>query len=558
MVLSNIFGVIATALRRVQKENYGYFIFLLLTGFGMLLLNMTDAPTLSDDMVYHFMWSENPDAEVQTIESIVDLFRSQWSHYLCVNGRTIVHLLAQFFFVFMPAGVLHCLNALLFVVLLHGCSELLGGKERLFTTMIMSFLLFTVFSGFRSAMLWGLGALNYLWVLVVTIAFLLLMKEAKRSRYVWLAPLGLLVGWGHEGLSLPISVGFMGYLILGVRRVKNGGGHDTAVNSTAFMVFYMAGTALCLLSPGIWGRTGAAVSMVSRMVSGAINCVENVHITWLLLITLVIMWKQEQRLLAEHLSKWRFVYLALLASLGIVVLCGTTLERVAFFTDFIAMLLWVDLMQQSLSAVWKRRLQIICGLLLIVSFVPAYVLRKENEKNWILAEQQMKEQGKEMISVELPVNGENALTDYFRNHYVNTSFEFGYYSCYMGFDSHDSNVRCAARMYGKEKFIFLPADVAERMAHDSIAYRKYELDKSKNLYVWQLPRGRKVNTVRFILNDEDLSELSLPQRFMAYEGNTYELDDFRFEVIEVSGRSYLVFTRPTSNIYRRIKSIEYE
>ena len=61
-----------------------------------------------------------------------------------------------------------------------------------------------------------------------------------------------------------------------------------------------------------------------------------------------------------------------------------------------------------------------------------------------------------------------------------------------------------------------------------------------------------------MLDDEDLSRLMPHQRLLAYKEPTYEVDDYRYEVVEVSGRPYLVFTRPMTNIMRRLNHIEYE
>lgn len=544
------FLLVRYALTRVSKGSDSYVMFLLLAGFGMLLLQLLDVPTLSDDMIYRFMWSADPDAEVQTINGLGDLCRSQWVHYMTVNGRTPVHFLAQFFLVFVPPVVLHVVNALLFVVLLHQCIALTDSKDRLFTAVMAAGLLFVVFSGFRTAVLWQLGSFNYLWVLVATMALLLWMRKTT-GRYVWLSPLSLLVGWSHEALSLPLSLAFAAWLLWGSEKDR----HRVVA---PYMVFYMIGTALCLLSPGIWMRSADAVSLVSRLLSGAINCVSNVRITWLLLATLLWLSWRNRAFVVSFLTKWRFVCVALVMALAIVLLCGSNLERVAFYTDFMAMLLLLHLLDDLVPAVWKKRLVVAGCLLLLVNFVPAYVVRKENKDSWTAAEQQMKEPGREVIGVRVPVKGQNVVKDYYREHYSFPSFEFGYYSSYMGFDAGDSNMRCAARLFGKDRLVFLPADVVERIERDSTAYSNYELDDSQQLYVWQLKEKQSLSTVRFVLNDENPSQLSPVQRLLVYQGNTFELDDFRFEVLEICGRPYLVFTRPVSNIYRRINHIEYE
>ena len=175
---------------------------------------------------------------------------------------------------------------------------------------------------------------------------------------------------------------------------------------------------------------------------------------------------------------------------------------------------------------------------------------------WQDMEQQMKAPGCELIAVDLPRKGENAVMDYFRNHYVNPSAEFGFYCSYMGFDTTDINMRCAAKLYSKPRLTFLPADVVNRIKRDSTAFSGYETDENGNLYIWRLSDERPVRSVRFILNEEDMSSLHFYQRLMVYDGDVFELDDFHYETVQVCGKPYLVFTRPTTNVTRRIKDIE--
>ena len=536
------------------SQNRSYSLFLSIVGLAMLVLNLFDAPTLSDDMLYRFKWNVDESSAVERITGLSDLISSQVTHYLNVNGRFPVHLLAQGFLVFVPPVVTQVLNSLLFVLMIHLCTCLVSPVRRLFTGIVSCMLLFVVFQGFRTTMVWSLGAFNYLWVLVATLGFVLWLlrvsaKPVSRSLF-WMSPLTILAGWGHEALSLPLSVAFAACLVFDRRVWRR---HGVAL----LMVLYMVGCALCVLSPGVWSRSADAVSLTSRLVNGAMNIVFNVRITWLLFITLFIIWWRRRSFFYEHIRRFRFVYVALLVSMAIVMLCGTTLERVAFFTDFMAMLVLLYLMVQMLSVIWQRRLMILSGVLLLLSFVPAYMVRKENNNSWLVAEQQMKEPGRELIAVTIPIRGENVLMDYFRDHYVNPSFEFGFYCSYMGFDANDINMRCAACLFDKEKMYFLPDDVVKRIETDSAAFADYELDNHGNLFVWRMPDNLTIDSLVFELNDEDPSALSPLQRLVAYQGNEFELDDFNYEVVAIDGQYYLVFTRPTTNIFRRIKNIKY-
>ncbi len=533
-----------------------YFLFLFFVALAMLCLNLLDAPTLSDDMIYRFMWNEDESAPVETIGSLGDLFHSQWIHYLSVNGRWVVHVLAQFFLVFLPPVVLQVVNTLLFVLLIHLTTRWLNSGNSLFTAVMVTFLLFIVFQGLRTTMLWGLGSFNYLWVLVGTMTLLLWMRRVKdqplTKTTILLAPLAFFVGCGHEALSLPLCAAFVVYLYLNRKE-------SAARRLLLFMLWYAVGTVCVLASPGIWNRSAEAISLMSRFISGAVNLVFNIRVLWLLLIALMICWRRDKTFTKNIIRRRLYAYIALLVAVAIVVLCGTNLERVCFFVDFIAMTLFVEILAEQTDRVWSRRLIAAATVIMLLVFVPAYLVRKENYDNWKMAVEQMKEPGRQLIAVRCPVKGENRLMDYCRDHYINPSITFGFYCSYMAFDSTDINMRCAARLYDKNKLVFLPEDIVSRINTDSSAYKSPELCVDKSLYVWQLPDSTDtVNKVTFILNDEDVSQLKPYQRLLAYKDDTFELDDYHHEVVEVNGHPYLVFTCPTTNIFRRINHVEYE
>ena len=61
--------------------------------------------------------------------------------------------------------------------------------------------------------------------------------------------------------------------------------------------------------------------------------------------------------------------------------------------------------------------------------------------------------------------------------------------------------------------------------------------------------------LEFLLKPEDPANLHFWQCPVAYKGDSYALDDFHWEVLQVAGRHYLVFTRPVTAISRRIDHI---
>lgn len=523
----------------------------------MLCLYLEDVPTLRDDMIYRFQWSEHEDNEVMKITSLSDLIHSQCLHYLNVNGRFIVHTLAQYFLAFVPPVVLQIVNAVLFVFLIHFITIYVRRPSDQLTVGVFSFfLLFIVFQGFRTAIFWSIGSFNYLWVLVGTLILLLWLRRRLHNSAIstidwFLSPLAFFVGWSHEALSLPLSVAFLIYLWRSHR-------HFFHISIHPYIIFYLAGTLFCLLSPGIWHRTADPQTFTSRILAGAINGLFNVRILWLLLVFIIYQRFTDPHALKQFIRHHFYEFVALIVSFGIVLFCGSTLERVAFYTDFMAMLLLLPMLVDIMPRIWQHRLVLLCSLLLLFTFLPAFYVRHENKIIWQLAENQIRIPNRELIAVETVEPGKSVFLDYMRHHYVLPSFEFGFYCCYMAFDSNDVNIRCAARYFGKHRLYFLPSDVLSRIQADTTAYMNYELDMSQSIFIWQIKNNQKVNKIKFILNQEETSKLLPHQRLVAYNGNLYELDSFRYNTIEINHRKYLIFTKPTTNIYRRIHHVELD
>jgi len=533
-----------------------WLLFLLLVAIAMGGLQLFDTMTLSDDLLYHFVWQQDDTSPIHPLTTFNDLVTSQWIHYHVVNGRWVVHTLAQAFLSFTPPFVYQIINALLFALMIYLASCLMVARQqRLFSMVLMCFLLFVVFADIKTTMLWSMGTFNYLWVCVATLSFLLWLRHVHRSdnRIHWLlSPLSLLVGCSHEAIALPLSITLTVYAVTELRK-------DRLYPQILYILWYVAGMLICLMSPGIWQRADGDITLLSRLISGAINIVFNLKTTWLLIITLAIMFYKRRDSLKQSLTSHRYYYLCLLLSLGIVAVCGTNLERVVFYADFISMLLVAALWSTLLSSRWQRCLIAVCSVVMLIYYVPTIMVRYENHSNYCYIEQQMKEQGREVIAVRTPLEGRQPVMDFFRRRFVNPCAEFGFYCCYMGFNAKDINMRAAAAMYGKQQLVFLPEDVVQRITTDSTAYQHYELDEHQQLYVWQLEYDKPVTRVIFHLKPEDLSSLSLPQRLLAYKNDTYELDDnFHYNVVHINSRTYLVFTRPTTNIYRRIERIELE
>ena len=551
----------------------------------MVVLNHLTTPTLSDDVLYHFIFQYDESAPVQPIESFSDIITSQWVHYHIINGRIVIHTIIQLILWLMNDHVFHVVNALMFVILIKVAAPLsspqggktkpspLGEREgalrrgvRLLTTHLILFtLLFVVMNGFQGEMLWNIGSVNYLWTSVAVLSFLLWMRRIKERpislKYILLSPLALLVGWTHEGIHFPLSIVFLIYMII----------HRKTIYKQAvfpFLLFFMAGSICCMCSPALWSRAGEeGITLQHRLMAGVINFAINIRITWLLLIAIIYGFKFKKALLMQHIRQNKYIYTVLLLTLGVVFVCGTNSDRVGFFADLWASILLVGLLMEYGLARKAKYVIPALGIILTMFIIPAIYYSYENyERVTPLSSPQggktkpspLGEREGALEGALLAVRGFDAdaswLARMLHSRYVQEPVEFGYYIYYQAFDADNLNNRCFAALHHLKRVAFLPEDVLRKIHEESDAYQDYELDEHGQLYIKRLADDQQVKHIVMKLNEE-VEGLWFYQRLLTYPNDEYEVNEEQFKTLEIEGKKYLVFTKPTTNIYRRIKEI---
>lgn len=533
-----------------MTTNKQYLWLLSAVGLLMWVLNLLTTPTLNDDVVYRCVFpavKNSPD--VMPLESVSDLLVSQVNHFVTVNGRLTAGLLSQLSLWLLPRELLATLNAVLFVLLLHGCALFAGRERRCEVVSLMFCILFVLVSGFQGAMLWNVGSVYYLWTGVIVVYLLHYLRSIAGQplslRHVLLSPVGFVAGATHEALTLPLSVSMVVYVALNRRRALRSA-------PLPYLCFFLLGTLMIFLSPNLRVRVdGDSLSLPMRLLHGAINMLMYVRVVWLLLaLSAWLYWRDRPLLMCELKSKV-YVWLSLVVSLGIVICCGTVGDRVPFCAELMALVLLCGLWTKAAGPVVRRRVVRCLWAAALLLWVPAVWYNLQNYQNYQTLCRQMYGDARRTL-IATPTMEPTALSA----RYVFPCVGFGYNSVYQAFDAHDINNSCAALLCGKDSLVFLPQRMVERMGSDPLAYRRCELDRGNGLYVWQLPAGRQgVSSVTFCLNDEDMASLRFYQRWLVYPSDRFELDSFRYEVIHAFGRSYLVFTKPPTNIFRRIRKV---
>ena len=153
------------------------------------------------------------------ISNLYELFLSQRNHYLVMNGRTVVHTLAQLFLMW-GKPVFNVLNTAAFVALglliyRHGYGK--SGELQPAVLFCVFGLLWVFTPAFGESFLWLVGSCNYLFGILFILAALLPVTKALDGDFTPMAGwktalyfvLCLLAGWTNENNSVALIVIFL-------------------------------------------------------------------------------------------------------------------------------------------------------------------------------------------------------------------------------------------------------------------------------------------------------------------------------------------------------------
>lgn len=155
------------------------------------ILNWLMPLAFGDDYLYAFVWQGNPmhvplTEDAVRVASLRDLITSQYCHYFTWSGRTVSHILIQFF-LWAGKSIFNVFNALVSVFLALEIYWLANKGKITFEINLgmfcwIIFVLWTFSPGFPQEFFWLSGACNYLWTTVFLLAFIL---PYIRKYYFW-------------------------------------------------------------------------------------------------------------------------------------------------------------------------------------------------------------------------------------------------------------------------------------------------------------------------------------------------------------------------------------
>lgn len=244
------------------------------------IFNYLTPMCFGDDYVYSFIWQGHSEYEPLTKEamrvaSFQDLLTSQWSHYFTWSGRTVSHIIAQFF-LWMGKDVFNIFNALISVLLImeiYWCANkgIITLDFKISRLVFIFFALWAFTLSFSTVFFWLSAACNYLWTAVLLLGFLLpyvykyYYTEEKIGNNNWFGFLmfffGLITGWTNENSICWII------LVLLVFSYVNRKRNELERWMIAGLAGLIIGYTLLMLAPGNISRLQAETGSLSGWLS---------------------------------------------------------------------------------------------------------------------------------------------------------------------------------------------------------------------------------------------------------------------------------------------------
>ena len=222
-------------------------VFFLIIGVAFYLLNRFSF-IIADDYRYAFIL-----ATEERIKSISDILESQILHYKIWNGRFIVHCVVQLFCGLWSFEAFKIFNTIFFVAFCALTTRCITGMWRsgIVWYGLSAAILWLMLPAVGTIMLSNVAcAVNYLWVAVINIAFLIYVFKYKEERVdsiykgIFIILLSAIIGSLQESFSIPIVGAFMLYYIFGKAEIRN-----KNIQYQYLLIGYLIGTILLVFAP---------------------------------------------------------------------------------------------------------------------------------------------------------------------------------------------------------------------------------------------------------------------------------------------------------------------
>lgn len=302
-------------IKGLKKENYISIAIMFVIGLMVFYYNKL-TPLYADDYSYMYSFVDRE----ERITSIFDIFPSMYSHYFKMNGRLVVHFIAQLLLL-LGKNTVNILNSLAFVglgLIIYALSYNSVKKIKCLPLLFIYFSLFMFTPDFGQSFLWVTGAANYLYGPIIALLFLIPFRKNYNktndnktnifgcfSLILLMFLFGIIAGNTNENNGVTIVFISVLYIIYRIVKFKNV--QPWAVSGMLGSLF---GCILMLKSPGTKLRLGdSKLSVLGTIKNAVINSgmlVSKFGILLIVLAILIFVYLYSQNI-DNHCTKLKYV-----------------------------------------------------------------------------------------------------------------------------------------------------------------------------------------------------------------------------------------------------------
>ncbi len=513
-------------------------LFVIIVGVCFYMLNVW-TPENGDDYTYKFMCILDIESHFDLdhpIRTLPEIFISQFHHYFIVNGRVIVHIFVQLFTGLLGKSVFNIFNALFFCGFIYAIQKYVTKSfGDLFFLSITVFFIVLLLPSFNETFLWMTGSMNYLWVSSFVMLFLIELERVKDKTFshkhiAYLFP-GLLVGWTHEGITFPLAISLIVYMVWNYKKIWK---------SAAFplIVGFIVGALLCAFAPGILHRASQGSSTgILRIISILVAQCTILRIFYLLVILLVFRKHIGYKDSLLHFFKENCVLVGgILFSFGIVLVADTVNGRVVFGLEFFSLLLVLKFLH-GIKFSERVRKSVIIGtvslFVILIGVITPYSLANYREYESLVSQLKTNEdyviQTNEVKCpfpryIQLPLGSEES--------------EF-----YRGFSSQCYPYMQMAAAYQRDSIVCLPQRFVEDVRMHPSHYEHFYTNETLPFYARRIEKGIQVDCVTYLLRETERDEIPFYFRPFADRLQRYsatQIDTDRYDKVYIDNECYLL------------------
>ena len=507
-------------------------------------------PEMGDDLWYKFTFVSDEVDVTRPIGSFWDVLVSQYTHYYWVNGRSVVHVLAQLFTGVWGKSFFNFCNAIVFAIFIYSLTRL-ATRVTALNLLCVGTVAFMLLPGFGSMNLWMTGSINYMWTSAAICLFLLLFNSLRNEplqiKHCLLGLLCIFIGWMHEGYVVPLGASLGLYTLIHWRTI-----YRRAI--FPLVIGFALGAALCMFAPGTLYRASAGYGIsiwgiLMRINSGlAVCCQLKVFYA---LLCVAAGWMGFNRFKGKSLGL-KSLYMenlvvcnALIFSFGIVFLSGFTVVRSAAGTELFSLILLLRIVaKMKIRRATPLKITICaCGAVLY-GFVLFWSLQNDKDSRRLLAE--IKNGTTDIVVFE-----DRKIPAYIADYIIKMNRD--YYSPYN---------RYIATLHHRDRISFMPRNIYEAIMSQSDEIRHIGRQRDFAFYVIPLDTEDTGNLHPvYMLNPTDFATLPFWVRPFAHKLDRYAATEIPigtrfFNVAEIDGRKYL-FVSKHKMIDNRMKDIVF-